>query len=83
MVLDIKIGNRTIFIEPTLSEARAYWYKELHKQVEVICGLEKVESKKFMEENLNIRERTYMNLLSKMDEKFSIKKAYTQLEDIF
>jgi dynein heavy chain 1 len=47
MVLDIKIQNLAIIMEPTMSEARAYWYKELHKQVEVICGLEKVESKKF------------------------------------
>lgn len=48
-------------MEPTLSEARAYWYKELHKQVEVICGLEKIESKKVLDDDK--RERTYLNLL--------------------
>lgn len=30
MVLDIKLTNRTILLEPSLAEARAYWYSELH-----------------------------------------------------
>ena len=30
MVLDIKLQNYTIILEPTLAEARAYWYKQLH-----------------------------------------------------
>jgi hypothetical protein len=37
-------------MEPSLSEARAFWFKELHKQVQVICGLEKVESKKVLDD---------------------------------
>lgn len=81
MVLDIKIQNLAIVMEPTLSEARSYWYKELHKQVEVICGLEKVESKKVQEDER--KDRTYLNLLSKMDEKCSIKTVYSKLEEIF
>jgi hypothetical protein len=27
MVLDVKLQNRTIILDPPLSEARAYWYK--------------------------------------------------------
>lgn len=27
MLLDIKLQNHTIILEPTLAEARAYWYK--------------------------------------------------------
>jgi hypothetical protein len=30
MVLDIKLQNRQIMLEPPLAEARAYWYKQLH-----------------------------------------------------
>jgi len=30
MVLDLKSQNRQIFLEPSLAEAKAYWYKELH-----------------------------------------------------
>lgn len=81
MVLDIKIQNLAIVMEPSLSEARAYWFKELHKQVEVICGLEKVESKKVIDDDR--KDRTYLNLLSKMDEKCSIKTVYARLEGIF
>lgn len=68
-------------MEPTLSEARAYWYKELHKQVEVICGLEKVESKKVLDDER--KEHTYTNLLTQMGEKCNIKVVYSKLEEIF
>ena len=68
MVLDIKLANRTIMLEPSLPEARAYWYKELHNQVEVICGLEKLCIR-----NDETSERTYKGLLLKMGEKFNIK----------
>ena len=30
MILDIKLQNRQILLDPPLAEARAYWYKELH-----------------------------------------------------
>ena len=78
MVLDIKLANRTIMLEPSLAEARSYWYKELHNQVEVICGLEKLSIR-----NDDSKERTYKDLLLKMGETFNIKKAYTQIEEIF
>jgi len=41
-VLEIKIQNQTIILAPPLVEARAFWYKEFHSQLEVICGLQKV-----------------------------------------
>ena len=78
MVLDIKLANRTILLEPSLAEARAYWYKELHNQVEVICGLEKLSIR-----NDDSKERTYKDLLLKMGEGFNIKQAYSKLEEIF
>ena len=79
MVLDIKLANRTILLEPSLAEARAYWYKELHNQVEVICGLEKLS----IRNNDESQETTYKGLLLKMGEQFNIKKAYSILEEIF
>jgi len=33
LILDIKLQNRQIMLEPSLAEARAYWYKQLHNQV--------------------------------------------------
>ncbi len=43
MVLDVKLLNRTIILDPPLSEARAFWYKQLHNQVGIVCGLERVD----------------------------------------
>lgn len=30
MVLDLKLQNRQILLEPSLAEAKAFWYRELH-----------------------------------------------------
>lgn len=80
MVLDIKLQNHTIILEPTLAEARAYWYKQLHNQVEVICGLERVDTTR---STLSVNEKSYKNLLMKMGEKFNIRQAYEALEKVF
>ena len=77
MVLDIKLQNRQIMLEPPLAEARAYWYKQLHNQVEVICGLERIDTTRSISTNAD---KTYKNLLLKMGENYSVKQAYFVLE---
>jgi uncharacterized protein YutE (UPF0331/DUF86 family) len=77
LVLDVKLINRTIVLEPSLSEAKSYWYGELHKQVEIICGLERLDIK--IEENQD----NYRNLLLQMSDKFNIKKAYMTMQKVF
>ena len=78
LIMDVKLQNRTIMLEPSLSEARAFWYKELHNQVEVICGLERLSIR-----TAESQETTYKGLLLKMSENFNIKQAYGMLEEIF
>ena len=39
MVLELKQKEQRIIIEPSLSEARAFWFKELHDQMKLILGL--------------------------------------------
>lgn len=78
MVLDLKLQNRQIILEPSLAEAKAYWYKELHNQVEIICGLEKLSIR-----DSDGKEKTYKGLLLMMSEKFNIKSVYLQLEETF
>jgi len=78
LIMDVKLQNRTIMLEPSLSEARAFWYKELHNQVEVICGLERLSIR-----TGESQETTYKGLLLKMSENFNIKQAYGMLEEIF
>lgn len=38
-VLEVKIQNQMITLEPPIAEARAYWYRQLHEQLEIVCGL--------------------------------------------
>lgn len=65
-------------LEPSLAEAKAFWYKELHNQVEVICGLEKLSIR-----NEDGKDKTYKNLLLKMGDSFNIKQVYIKLEEVF
>lgn len=41
LVCLVKLQNRTIILDPPLAEVKAFWYKELHTQVEKVCGLER------------------------------------------
>ena len=41
-VLEVKLQDRAIVLNPPLPEARAFWYKKFHEQVEIICGVKKV-----------------------------------------
>lgn len=65
-------------LEPSLAEAKAFWYKELHNQVEVICGLEKLSIR-----NEDGKDKTYKNLLLNMGDSFNIKQVYIKLEEVF
>ncbi len=38
-ILEVKIQNQTIVLDPPISEARAYWFRQFHEQLEIICGL--------------------------------------------
>lgn len=80
--MEIKIQNQTIILDPPLAEARTYWYKELHNLVEVICGLEKVESGRYerYKEQDSQGEKTYKMLINKM-KSYDIQEAYMMLEN--
>ena len=38
--------NQTFILDPPLAEARAFWYSQLHGQVEIVCGLKRVEAQR-------------------------------------
>jgi dynein heavy chain 1 len=63
--LRIKMQNQTFILDPPLAEARAYWYTQLHGQVEVICGLKRVEAQRYGKINKqdSQREKTYTSLV--------------------
>lgn len=66
--LKIKMQNQTFILDPPLAEARACLYTQLHNQVEIICGLKRVEAQRFVKYKGqdSQREKTYMSLVKKM-----------------
>ncbi len=44
---EVKIKDQILYLEPSLSETRAYWYQAFHSQLEIICGLARVESSRY------------------------------------
>ena len=73
-VLEVKIQNQMIILDPPISEARAYWYKQIHDQLEIICGLQRVEANRYerfkpgeQAAGAN-RDKTYQSLILKMSQ---------------
>jgi dynein heavy chain 1, cytosolic len=74
-VLEVKIVNQTIVLDPPISEARAFWYKRFHEQLEIICGLKRVQAEhyeKFSKSDSALGgagkgDRTYKDLILKMN----------------
>lgn len=81
--LKIKMQNQTFILEPPLAEARACLYTKLHSQVEVICGLKRVEAQRYgkFKGQDNQREKTYMSLVKQM-KNYNITEAYESLETV-
>jgi len=84
-ILEVKIQNQTIVLDPPISEARAFWYKKLHEQLEVICGLSRVEAyryEKFKQSSSEAqagKDKTYQTLILKMSQDV-LNHAYMTLE---
>lgn len=71
-VLEVKIQNQMITLDPPIAEARAYWYRQLHEQLEVVCGLQKVEANRYDRvkpgEQAQTKDKTYQSLILKMSQ---------------
>jgi dynein heavy chain 1, cytosolic len=84
-VLEVKIQNQTIVLDPPISEARAFWYKRFHEQLEVICGLQRVDAHRYEkfsknEQNLAAKsDKTYKDLILKMNQD-GLNFCYSTLE---
>ena len=64
----IKKENKAIFLEPSISEAREYWYNQLHQSMSIILNNKRLY---FHGSSLNkhedIFETTFRDILSKVD----------------
>jgi dynein heavy chain 1 len=79
MTLKIKMQNQAFTLDPPLAHARAHLYTQLHRQVEIICSVKKVEAQRYGHKSKNTK--TYLNLVKNMKE-YDIKDAYTELEKV-
>lgn len=75
--------NQAFMLDPPLAEARAFLYTQLHSQVEIICGLRRVEAQRYgrYRSQDNKRDRTYNSLVKQM-KNYSITDAYNELEKV-
>ena len=66
-------------LDPPLAEARGVLYTQLHRQVENICGLKRVEAQRYG--RIQRHDRTYMSLV-KDKEAYDITFAYEKIEEV-
>ena len=64
-----------ITLDPPIAEARSYWYKQLHEQLEIVCGLQRIESNRYDRKGGEqtagaTREKYYQGLILKMNQTF-------------
>ena len=75
--LKIKMRNQTFALDPPMPQARAYFFSQLHKEIQIICGLRKIEAYRYTKYKGidNKRDKTYRGLLKQM-KNFSMTEAY-------
>jgi dynein heavy chain 1 len=75
--------SQTFILDPPLAEARASLYTQLHEQIEVICGLRRVEAQRYgrYRGQENQRDQTYMGLVKQLND-YNISDAYESLENV-
>lgn len=66
-------------LDPPLAEARGVLYTQLHRQVENICGLKRVEAQRYG--RIQRHDRTYLSLV-KDKEAYDITFAYEKVEEV-
>ena len=83
IVHKIKMENQTVFLEPSMFEAREYWYNQLHQSMAIILSNKRL----YFRAGQNIKddifkETTFRDLISKIDQKI-ILNVYSSLEKKF
>lgn len=46
-VHEIKLKDQTLYLDPPLEEARAFWSTLLHRQFYILCGLKRIEATQY------------------------------------
>ena len=70
-IMQVKIVNNTITLEPSLAEARCFWYNSLHSQVDMICSLNRIKGSRYYDQIKDTGRKTvkdYHSVLTLMNQ---------------
>ena len=83
IVHKISMENKSIILQPSIFDAREYWYNQLHQTINIILNNRRLYStfSKNNEQNL-YKETTYRDLIPKLDSKILL-GVYSTLEKTF
>ena len=80
----INFKNQTIILEPSMYDAREYWYNQLHQSLSIIVNNKRLNYR-FNSQNKQediFRETTFRDIITKVDQKILL-DVYTSLEKKF
>ena len=78
-VHEIKLKDQTLFLDPPLEEARAFWTTLFHRQLYIICGQNRIEATQY-DILKQYTKRDYTNLLSEI--LGEVVQAYKILDEV-
>ena len=76
--------NQTIVLQPSMYDAREYWYNQLHQSLGIILSNKRLylrTSEKNMQDDI-FKESTFRDIISKIDQKILL-DVYSSLEKKF
>ncbi len=80
-IYNVKLKDQMIYLEPSINEAREFWYSNLHEALSIICSAKRIEYRleaSFYKDNI-YRETTYRNILNNIANTV-LKDCYNKLE---
>ena len=79
----ISMENRNITLQPSIFEAREYWYNQLHQTINIILNNKRLYNSLAKQDEQDIyKETTYRDLIPKIDSKILL-SVYSSLEKTF
>ena len=83
IVHKISMENKSIILQPSMFDAREYWYNQLHQTINIILNNRRLYSNFSKNNEQDIyKETTYRDLIPKMDSKILL-GVYSALEKTF
>jgi dynein heavy chain 1 len=78
----IKLKDQMIYLEPSVNEAREYWYSQLHQSLAIVCSSRRLENRieaNFNRDALSQKETTYRSIIKNVTT--NLRNCYVLLED--